>query len=191
MSFQIGPSMGALVPVQDEGDPWRTSFVFGLKARYEAEPVDVDAELQFTQLGIDPDSSRGYDYSMVLLTAGASRTMAGVRWGLGASLYPIEARKEIGEETDAVWSGTFPGMYVLVGKDSGLPLGLAPRAGFDLILAHGYLGIARQECGQGREQYDLAMLAFEEGIAEYPDRADDYAFGISQLQTAQAAVSER
>jgi len=75
--------------------------------------------------------------------------------------------------------------------DSGLPLGLAPQAGFDLILAHGYLGIAQLECGQGSQQYDLAIRAFEEGIAEYPDRADDYAFGISQLQTARAAVSDR
>lgn len=125
MSFQIGPSMGALVPVQDEGDPWRTSFVLGLKARYGTEAVDVDAELQFAQLGIDPDSSRGYDYSMVLLAAGASRTMAGVRWGLGASLYPIEAKKDIDEETQAVWNGTFPGMYVLVGKDFDLPFGTA------------------------------------------------------------------
>jgi len=75
--------------------------------------------------------------------------------------------------------------------DSGLPLGLAPQAGFDLILAHGYLGIAQLECGLGSQQYDLAIRAFEEGIAELPDRADDYAFGISQLQTARAAVSDR
>lgn len=74
--------------------------------------------------------------------------------------------------------------------DSGLPLGLAPEAGFDLILAHGYLGIALERCGQGSDQYDLAVEAFEEGIAEYPDRADDYSFGISQLETARAAVTE-
>lgn len=125
LSLQIGPSLGALVPVQEEGDPWRTSLVFGLKARFEAEPVDADAELQFAELGIDPDSSRGYDYSMVLLSAGVCRNMAGIRWGLGASLYPIEASKEIDGETEAVWSGTFPGMYVLVGKDFALPFGTA------------------------------------------------------------------
>ena len=73
--------------------------------------------------------------------------------------------------------------------DSGLQLGLAPRAGFDLILAHGYLGIALEQCGQGRSQYDLAVEAFEEGIEEYPDRADDYAFGIAQLETARTAAS--
>lgn len=74
--------------------------------------------------------------------------------------------------------------------DSGLPLGLAPQAGYDLILAHGYLGIALEGCGRGSEQYDLAIAAFREGIEEYPDRADDYAFGISQLETARAAVLE-
>jgi tetratricopeptide (TPR) repeat protein len=74
--------------------------------------------------------------------------------------------------------------------DSGLPLGLAPEAGFDLILAHGYLGIALEQCGRGSRQYDLAVRAFEQAIEEYPDRAGDYAFGISQLETARAAVGE-
>ena len=133
-SFDIGPTMGALVPVQEEGDPWRTSFVFGVRARYGTAPLDVDAGLQFSQLGIDPDSSRGYDYSMVLLTAGVSRKLGGFRWGLGGALYPIEARAEINEETDAVWNGTFGGMYFQVGWDFPLPIGtLDVSSKFNLI----------------------------------------------------------
>ncbi len=125
LSLQVGPSLGALLPIQEEDDPWKTSFVLGLKTRYGAGPVDLDAELQFAQLGIDPDSSKGYDYSMVILTAGASRTMVGLRWGLGPALYPIEAKKDIDEETEAVWSGTLPGMYILIGKEFALPFGRA------------------------------------------------------------------
>lgn len=132
--FRIGPSLGALLPVQEEGDPWRTSFVFGVKARYATLPLDVEGELQFTELGIDPDSSRGYDYSMVLLSAGVSRQMAGLRWGLGGALYPIEARREIDQEMDAVWNGTFPGMYIQIGRDLLLPIGLADlSAKFNII----------------------------------------------------------
>jgi tetratricopeptide (TPR) repeat protein len=72
--------------------------------------------------------------------------------------------------------------------DSGLPLGLCPEAGFDLILAHGYLGVALVMCGEGCEQYDLAIQAFEEGIEELPERAEDYRFGIAQLRRVRARI---
>ncbi len=68
--------------------------------------------------------------------------------------------------------------------DQGRPLGLTPQAGFELILAHGYLGMAMEMCGKDDDQYERAISAFEEGIEEYPELADDYGFGIAQLQWA-------
>ena len=123
MSFDIGPSVGAFVPVQDEGDPWRASFLLGVKARLGLQVVDIDGELQFTTLGIDPDSSRGYDYSMIPISLGASRNFIGMRFGLGGAIYNIEATADISEGLQAVWKGTFPGMYFSLGKD--IPLGCA------------------------------------------------------------------
>jgi len=117
MSFEIGPTLGAFVPVQDEGDPWRTSFVLGLKARYGLSALDVESELLFTELGIDPDSSRGYTYSLVPITLGVSRNIGCLRFGAGGSLYSIEAKKELAEGLEAVWSGTYPGAYLSIGKD--------------------------------------------------------------------------
>ena len=72
--------------------------------------------------------------------------------------------------------------------DSGLPLGVHPGAGFDLLLAHGYLGVALITCGETDEQYDLAIQAFRQGIEEYPDRAGDYRFGIDQLEKVRAVI---
>ncbi|MBD3278030.1 MAG: hypothetical protein GF388_07010 [Candidatus Aegiribacteria sp.] len=121
LSFDIGPTVGALVPVQDEGDPWKTSFSFGLEARYGLSAFDLESEIMFTELGIDPDSSKGYTYSMVPLSVGVGKEMGFLRYGIGPALYPIEANKEIVEGLEAVWQGTFPGMYVSIGKD--LPVG--------------------------------------------------------------------
>ncbi len=117
MSFDIGPSVGALIPVQDEGDPWRTSFILGVEARYQLSHFDIDGEILFTELGIHPDSSRGYTYSMVPLTLGIGKQWGFLRYSAGPALFPIEARKDITEELDAVWKGTFPGMYLSLGKD--------------------------------------------------------------------------
>jgi hypothetical protein len=117
MSFDIGPSAGALLPVQDEGGPWRTSFIFGAEARYGFSGFDLEGEILFTELGIDPDSSRGYDYSMVPITVGIGKQLGFFRYGTGPALFPIEAKREISEELEAVWSGTFPGMYVSLGRD--------------------------------------------------------------------------
>jgi hypothetical protein len=121
MSFDIGPTVGAFVPVQDEGDPWKGSFLLGVKVRYGLQIIDIDGELQFTSLGIDPDSSRGYDYSMIPLSLGVSRNFIGIRMGLGGAIYNIEAKADITEELQAVWKGSYPGMYISLGKD--IPLG--------------------------------------------------------------------
>jgi len=117
LSFNVGPVLGAFIPVQEQGDPWRTSALFGLKARYELSAVDMDFQLVFTQLRIDPDSSRGYDYSMVPVSLGLSGKAGFLRYGTGAALYSIEAKKEITEGLESVWSGTYPGMYLSFGKD--------------------------------------------------------------------------
>ncbi len=115
--FDAGPAIGALIPVKDEDDPWHTSVVFGLKARYLFSEVDLDFQLLFTELGIDPDSSHGYDYSMVPLTLGLSRNTRYLRYGAGGALYSIEAKKVIVEGLESVWSGTYPGMYLSFGRD--------------------------------------------------------------------------
>ncbi len=134
LSFEIGPTIGAFVPVQDEGDPWGTSFIFGVKARYGLHFMDLDCELQFTELNIDPDSSRGFNYAMVPLSLGASRKMLGLRLGAGGALYAIEATTEIGEELNAVWKGTYPGAYISFGKDFTLFSGTADlSAKFNII----------------------------------------------------------
>jgi hypothetical protein len=65
--------------------------------------------------------------------------------------------------------------------DSGLPLGLAPQVGFDLLLAHGYLGIALIMCGDTPESYEQTIDALERGIEEIPEWAGDYQFAVDQL----------
>ncbi len=76
--------------------------------------------MRFTELGIDPDSSKGYTYTMVPVTIGLSKNFGFMRFGAGSGLYPIEARKELVESIESVWNGTFPGMYVSLGKDFAL-----------------------------------------------------------------------
>lgn len=117
MSFDIGPKIGALIPVQDEDGPWGVSALFGVKSRYSFSAVDLDFELVFAELKIDPDSSEGFDYSMVPITLGLSKNTRYLRYGVGGALYPVEARTPIAEGVEAVWKGTFPGMYLSVGRD--------------------------------------------------------------------------
>ena len=120
MSFNIGPSIGAFVPVQEENGPWGTSFLFGVAARYGFSFIDLEADLQFTEMSIDPDSSRGFDYSMIPFSLGISREILGLRLGTGGALYSIEATLEADEGFSAVWKGTFPGIYLSIGKDMSL-----------------------------------------------------------------------
>jgi hypothetical protein len=66
--------------------------------------------------------------------------------------------------------------------DAGRPLGLHAGAGFELLLAHGYFGLALVEAGETPEHYELAIGKLEEGIEEYEEYAVDYRFGIEQLE---------
>lgn len=66
--------------------------------------------------------------------------------------------------------------------DAGRPLGLHAGAGFELLLAHGYFGLALMEAGETAEHYELAISKLEEGIEEYDEYAVDYRFGIEQLE---------
>jgi len=116
-SFSIGPAIGVFIPIQEEDDPWGSSFLLGISARYQLAFADLEAELQFTELNIDPDSSRGFEYSMVPLSLGLNRNLAGIRTGIGLAVYTIEARQEIDDGLSAVWKGTYPGMYLSLGKD--------------------------------------------------------------------------
>ncbi len=116
MSFHIGPSVGALIPVQDEGDPWRTSSYSELRR---------DTNSATSTLTGDPLHRAGYrsrllkgihlfhgsPYSGSWETVGFSSVFSGTR------SVSIEAKKDISEELDAVWKGTFPGMYVSLGRD--------------------------------------------------------------------------
>lgn len=117
LSFDIGPTAGALLPVQDEDDPWKTSFVLGVEMRYGLTALDLEGEILFTELGIDPDSSQGYTYSMVPITIGAGRQLGLFRYAAGPALYPVEAKQDLAEGLQAIWKGTFPGMYVSIGRD--------------------------------------------------------------------------
>ncbi len=117
MSFNAGPTIGAFVPVQDEEDPWGVSALFGLKARYGFSAVDMDFQLLFSELKIDPDSSNGYDYSIAPISLGLSKNTRYLRYGAGGAIYPIEAKKVIVEGLESVWSGTYPGMYISFGRD--------------------------------------------------------------------------
>ena len=74
--------------------------------------------------------------------------------------------------------------------DAGRPLGVTPEVGFELLLAHGYLGLAMQVCGEDEgEQYENAIHAFREGI-DYSEWSDDYSFGIAQLMWARDRIME-
>jgi tetratricopeptide (TPR) repeat protein len=64
------------------------------------------------------------------------------------------------------------------------PASLSPEAGFDILLGHGYLGIAEALTGndEGRDRYQRAIDAFKSQVEQYPDRREDAEFGLEQLQ---------
>ena len=74
--------------------------------------------------------------------------------------------------------------------DSGRPLGFHAGAGYELLLAHGYFGLALIEAGESSEHYDQAISKLEEGIAEYEEFSDDYRFCIDQLEWARARLED-
>jgi hypothetical protein len=61
---------------------------------------------------------------------------------------------------------------------------VSPEAGFGIILAEGYVGLAEWAAGDeaGKERYDNAVAAFREGAEKYPDKKDDFDFGVDQLE---------
>ena len=68
--------------------------------------------------------------------------------------------------------------------DSGISLGFYSGAGFKLLLAHGYLGLAFIEAGDSSQHYDETISLFQDGLVEYPGMVGDYQFGIDQLEWA-------
>jgi len=75
--------------------------------------------------------------------------------------------------------------------DSGIQLGFHSGAGFQMLLAHGYLGLAFMEAGDNTPHYQETIALFQEGIELYPELADDYQFGIDQLEWARKQLDER
>jgi tetratricopeptide (TPR) repeat protein len=75
--------------------------------------------------------------------------------------YNVEAAKEEGELTE-----------------------VSAEAGFGLILAEGYVGLARWAGGdeKGKGRYEVAVAAFREGAEKYPEKKDDFQFGVDQLE---------
>lgn len=74
--------------------------------------------------------------------------------------------------------------YREVAKEAGEVTEVSPEAGFGLILAEGYVGLAEwvrgDEGGQGR--FESALAAFREGAGKYADKKDDFQFGAEQLE---------
>jgi hypothetical protein len=75
---------------------------------------------------------------------------------------------------------------VEVAKEEGTPAEVSPEAGYGLILADGYLGLAEWTAGDagGQGRYENAVAAFREGAEQSPDkcRKEDFQFGIDQLE---------
>jgi hypothetical protein len=69
-------------------------------------------------------------------------------------------------------------------KEEGGATEVSAEAGFGLILAEGYVGLAEwvrgDEAGKGR--FENALAAFRDGAAKYADKKDDFQFGIDQLE---------
>ena len=74
--------------------------------------------------------------------------------------------------------------------DAGRPLGFHAGAGSELLLAHGYFGLALIEAGEPSEHYDLTIDKLEEGIEEFTEFADDYRFCIEQLEWARTGLAD-
>ena len=74
--------------------------------------------------------------------------------------------------------------YVEVAKEEGEATAVSAEAGFGLILAEGYVGLAEWARGneEGKGRYEVAVAAFREGAEKYPDKKDDFQFGVDQLE---------
>lgn len=66
------------------------------------------------------------------------------------------------------------------GKDPSL----SAEGEFGVLLAAGYVGLAEWVLGEdaGKAHYEEAIAAFKEGAEKYPEKKDDFQFGIDQLE---------
>lgn len=73
---------------------------------------------------------------------------------------------------------------VEVAKEEGTAGEVSAEAGFGLILAGGYVGLAEWVKGdeEGKGRFENALAAFREGAEKYADKKDDFQFGIDQLE---------
>jgi hypothetical protein len=73
---------------------------------------------------------------------------------------------------------------VEVAKEEGTAGEVSAEAGFGLILADGYVGLAEWVKGDedGKGRFENALAAFREGAEKYADKKDDFQFGIDQLE---------
>ncbi len=73
---------------------------------------------------------------------------------------------------------------VEVAKEEGTAAEVSAEAGFGLILADGYVGLAEWVKGdeEGKGRFENALASFREGAEKYADKKDDFQFGIDQLE---------
>ncbi|MEE8640182.1 MAG: hypothetical protein V3T41_07210 [bacterium] len=73
---------------------------------------------------------------------------------------------------------------VEIAKEEGTAAEVSAEAGFGLILADGYVGLAEWVKGdeEGKGRFENALAAFREGAEKYADKKDDFQFGIDQLE---------
>jgi hypothetical protein len=69
-------------------------------------------------------------------------------------------------------------------KAEGKDTSLSAEGEFGVLLAAGYVGLAEWVLGEetGKAHYEEAIAAFKEGAEKYPDKKDDFQFGIDQLE---------
>ncbi len=79
----------------------------------------------------------------------------------------------------------------LAAEESGLIATLGPQADFGVILASGYLGLARSIAGMsgGLELYQATLAAFTEQLQD-PLRAEDAQFGMDQLRAVEQRYAQ-
>lgn len=120
----LGPEVGAMIPVGETADSWRTSFHPGLAARYELPLFDVDAGFGFSELAMPPDSSHLFDYQLYAVSAGVSRDYRGLRFGFGAVFHSIDGHLLVDEQLAPGRNGTESGGYAGIGREFRLSAGV-------------------------------------------------------------------
>jgi hypothetical protein len=75
--------------------------------------------------------------------------------------------------------------------DNGIAIGFYPGAGFELLLAHGYYGLALLQATGDPSHFDRTIEHLEAGIEQYPDWAEDYTFAMEQLLWTRQRLESR